>query len=430
MTERLDNTEVLLTRGWFRMANETKCHYDKLMGFFYNNRNKTESDWDSTHLIIVQIFGSLLCTFILLSNAMVVAAVIANKRFHYPFYYLLANLATSDFLAGIAYVYLMFNTGGVSRELTIKLYFLRQGLLDISLSASLANLLVIALERYIAVMSWKVHSNLTKRRVTLLIMLVWAVSLFMGAVPSLGWNCICSLEHCSSLAPIFSRSYLVVWSVSNLMVLLLMVMIYMRIYTHVKRKTSALSPSTSLNRKKMPIKLIKTVMTVLGAFVICWTPGLVILLLDGMDCQWCSILNFKRWLLLLAILNSVINPVIYSYRDKEIWISLKNMMQCTYPIKGRNILRAECQVLKTSLNTGSFQHETVECQDSTEEATHGTLACSVTDSQTYPPVKDLHKPVSDTYTVRTRTLHLGRHSEQSACCPRRRSALLHVLHAS
>ncbi|KPP70933.1 lysophosphatidic acid receptor 3-like [Scleropages formosus] len=346
------------------MANQTGCHYDKLMDFFYDNRNKTGSDWDSTQLIVVQIFGLLLCTFILVSNGMIVAAVIMNKRFHFPFYYLLANLATSDFLAGIAYIYLMFNTGTVSRGLTVKLYFVRQALLDISLSASLANLLVIALERYIAVISWKVHSNLTKRRVSLLIMLVWALALFMGAVPSLGWNCICSLEHCSSLAPIFSRSYLIFWSVSNLVLLLVTVGIYFRIYTHVKRKTTAMSPSATLNRRKTPIKLIKTVMTVLGAFIVCWTPGLVILLLDGIDCQLCHILNLKRWLLLLAILNSVINPVIYSYRDKEMWIVLRNMLRCVSNVKGREILRAEFQVLKPSLNTGSFHQETVESQDS------------------------------------------------------------------
>lgn len=245
------------------------CHYGEPMGFFYN-KSGAEDRWDKTQLILVQVVGSVFCCFILASNAMVIAAVVTNKRFHYPFYYLLANLAASDFLAGIAYVYLMFNTGEVSRTLTVKGYFIRQGLLDVSLSASLSNLLVIALERYISVMNWKVHSNLTKRRVTLLIVLVWAISIFMGAVPSLGWNCICNLSDCSQLAPIFSRSYLIFWSVSNLVVFLVMVAIYIRIYLYVKKKTSMLSPHTSgsINRKRTPIKLIKTVMVVLGKRVV------------------------------------------------------------------------------------------------------------------------------------------------------------------
>ncbi|XP_030583507.1 lysophosphatidic acid receptor 3 [Archocentrus centrarchus] len=333
------------------------CYHHEQMGFFYN-KSGGDDKWDTTQLILVQVVGSLFCCFILVSNAMVIAAVITNKRFHYPFYYLLANLAASDFLAGIAYVYLMFNTGEVSRRLTVSGYFIRQGLLDISLSASLSNLLVIALERYISVMSWKVHSNLTKRRVTLLIVLVWAISILIGAVPSLGWNCICNLETCSKLAPIFSRSYLVFWSVSNLVVFLIMVAIYLRIYAYVKKKTAMLMPHTtgSINRKRTPIKLIKTVMFVLGAFVICWTPGLVVLLMDGLDCQTCSVMILKRWLLLLAVLNSVMNPCIYSYKDEEMWATFKNLLRCIgNGTRRQRSSRANSRPLSSAQDTGNSQ---------------------------------------------------------------------------
>lgn len=312
------------------MSSQNECHYDEQMKFFYNNSNQNSDDWDNTQLILLQCVGYIFSCFILVSNSMIIAAVVTNIRFHYPFYYLLANLAASDFLAGIAYIYLMFNTGHVSKTLTVHRYFIRQGLLDTSLSASLANLLVIALERYISVINMKAHSNLTKRRVTLLIFLVWAISIFMGAMPSLGWNCICSLGECSTLAPIFSRSYLIFWSVFNLVVFLIMVAIYIRIYTYVRRKTFILTPHTSgsIKRNRTPIKLIKTVMVVLGAFVICWTPGLVILLLDGLQCEQCNLLKFKRWLLLLAVVNSVINPIIYSYKDQEMWTTIKNLLRC------------------------------------------------------------------------------------------------------
>ncbi|XP_076009524.1 lysophosphatidic acid receptor 3 [Genypterus blacodes] len=339
------------------MAHQNQCHYGELMGFFYNNSN-VKDGLKETQLIMVQVVGSLFCCFILLSNALVIAAIITNKRFHYPFYYLLANLAASDFLAGIAYVYLMFNTGAASYKLTVKNYFIRQGLLDTSLSASLANLLVIALERYISVLNWKVHSNLTKRRVTLLIVLVWGISIFMGAVPSLGWNCICDLDHCSQLAPIFSRSYLIFWSVSNLVVFLVMVAIYLRIYIYVKRKTAVLSPHTSgsINRKRTPIKLIKTVMAVLGAFVICWTPGLVVLLLDGVHCERCHVTVFKRWLLLLAVLNSVMNPCIYSYKDEEMWATLKNLLRCIgNGTRRQRSSKANARPLSSVHDTGNSQ---------------------------------------------------------------------------
>uniref|UniRef100_H2V6V9 Lysophosphatidic acid receptor 3 n=2 Tax=Takifugu rubripes TaxID=31033 RepID=H2V6V9_TAKRU len=348
------------------------CHYNESMGFFYNNSGANDK-WDQAQLILMQVVGSFFCCFILLSNAMVIAAVITNKRFHYPFYYLLANLAASDFLAGIAYVYLMFNTGEVSRTLTVKGYLFRQGLLDVSLSASLSNLLVIALERYISIMNWKVHSNLTKRRVTLLIVMVWAISIFMGAVPSLGWNCICNLSDCSQLAPVFSRSYLIFWSVSNLVVFLVMVVIYMRIYTYVKRKTSVLMPNTSssINRKRTPIKLIKTVMVVLGAFVFCWTPGLVVLLMDGLNCRTCNVMKLKRWLLLLAVLNSVMNPCIYSYKDEEMWTTFKNLMRCIRSgTRRQRSMKANIRPHSSGQDTGNSQFPSEETKEEEKDNLH------------------------------------------------------------
>ncbi|KAF7202357.1 lysophosphatidic acid receptor 3 [Nothobranchius furzeri] len=338
------------------------CHYNESMGFFYNNSGQKD-EWDKTQLILVQVVGSLFCFFILAANSLVIAAVITNRKFHFPFYYLLSNLAASDFLAGIAYVYLMFNTGNVSRTLSVTHYFVRQGLLDVSLSASLANLLVIALERYISVLNWKVHSNLTKRRVTLLIFAVWTISIIMGAVPSLGWNCICSLDTCSQLAPLFSRSYLVFWSISNLVVFIVMVVVYTRIFLYVKRKTATLSKHTnsSVNRKKTPIKLIKTVMVVIGAFVICWTPGLVVLLMDGVDCRSCEVMKAKRVLLLLAVANSVMNPCIYSYKDEEMWKTIKSLLCC---ICTNRRLKRSLQSTTRSLNSGP---DTGNSQPSSEE---------------------------------------------------------------
>ncbi|XP_026556038.1 lysophosphatidic acid receptor 3 [Pseudonaja textilis] len=310
-----------------------ECHYDKRMDFFYNRSNAdTADEWSGTTLVIVLCFGTFFCFFIFLSNSLVIAAVVKNKKFHYPFYYLLANLAAADFFAGIAYVFLMFNTGPVSRTLSVNRWFLRQGLLDTSLTASLANLLVIAVERHISIVKMRVHSNLTKKRVTFFILLIWAIAIFMGAVPTLGWNCLCDISTCSSLAPIYSRSYLIFWTVSNLGVFFIMVVVYIRIYMYVQRKTNVLSPHTSgsISRRKTPMKLMKTVMAVLGAFIVCWTPGLVVLLLDGLNCTRCEVQNVKRWFLLLALLNSIMNPIIYSYKDDEMSNTMRRMICCSF----------------------------------------------------------------------------------------------------
>lgn len=63
-----------------------------------------------------------------------------------------------------------------------------------------------------------------------------------------------------------------------------------------------------------------------GAFVICWTPGLVILLLDGLSCSKCEVLKYEKYCLVLAECNSLVNPIIYSFRDKDMRTTFKRIL--------------------------------------------------------------------------------------------------------
>ncbi|XP_041063468.1 lysophosphatidic acid receptor 3-like [Carcharodon carcharias] len=307
------------------------CYYNETMLFFYNlNGNKSGSEdniFEKTYYVGLG-FGILCCLFIFLCNAMIIIAVARNRRFHFPFYYLLANLAAADIFASLAYVFLMFHTGHVSRTLTVHQYFLREALLNVSFCASLYSLLVIAVERYFSVMKMRLHSNLSERRVTCLVLAIWGTAIFMAAIPNMGWNCICNISTCSSLAPIYSRSFLIFWALFNLCTFFIIVMMYLRIYIYVRKKTLNLMSHTtgSIKRGKMPMKLIKTIVTVLGAFIFCWTPGLIVVLLDGIRCTSCNVLTVKIWVLLLALTNSLMNPIIYSYKDPEMWHVIKQML--------------------------------------------------------------------------------------------------------
>lgn len=98
-----------------------------------------------------------------------------------------------------------------------------------------------------------------------------------------------------------------------------------------------------------------------GAFVICWTPGLVVLLLDGLNCEKCRVMVFKRWLLLLAVLNSVMNPCIYSYKDEEMWATIKNLIRCV----GNGTRRQRSS--KANSRPHSSGHETGISQPPSEE---------------------------------------------------------------
>ncbi|KAM8973830.1 lysophosphatidic acid receptor 2 [Pelodytes ibericus] len=304
------------------------CFYNKSIEFFYNKSGKDlTTEWRTKDSLVVGL-GLTVCVFVLLTNLLVITAIIINKRFHYPIYYLLGNLAAADLFAGVAYTYLMFHTGPRTASLSIKTWLLRQSLLDTSLTASVANLLAIAVERHQTVFTMQLHSKMSNQRVCILIACIWITALLLGLIPSFGWHCICNIESCSRMAPLYSRSYLIFWAVSNLVAFLIMMMVYMHIFIYVKRKMTRMSQHTSFHPKyrETMINLMKTVFIILSAFVICWTPGQVVLLLDGLGCKSCNVLAVEKYFLLLAEFNSVINPIVYSYRDNEMRATFKRIL--------------------------------------------------------------------------------------------------------
>lgn len=55
-----------------------------------------------------------------------------------------------------------------------------------------------------------------------------------------------------------------------------------------------------------------------GAFVVCWTPGLVTLLLDGLLGKDSHANMYEKFCLVMAECNSLVNPIIYTLRDEEL----------------------------------------------------------------------------------------------------------------
>ncbi|KAJ8347170.1 hypothetical protein SKAU_G00285710 [Synaphobranchus kaupii] len=311
------------------VMDDAQCYYNETVAFFYNNSGKhLATQWNAVSRLVMGL-GITVSIFIMLANLLVMVAIYVNRRFHFPIYYLMANLAAADFFAGLAYFYLMFNTGPNTRRLTVSTWLLRQGLIDTSLTSSVANLLAIAIERHITVFRMQLHTRMSNRRVVVVIVIIWTMSIVMGAIPSVGWNCICNIKACSSMAPIYSHSYLVFWAIFNLVTFVVMVVLYAHIFVYVRQRTMRMSRHSSgprRNRDTM-MSLLKTVVIVLGAFIVCWTPALVLLLLD-VFCPHCNVLDFEKFFLLLAEFNSAMNPIIYSYRDKEMSATFKQILCC------------------------------------------------------------------------------------------------------
>lgn len=305
------------------------CDYSHNVTFFYNSVGKSISVAWTTRDFVVLGLGLTVCLIIILANLMVMVAIFMNRRFHFPIYYLLGNMAAADLFAGIAYANLMLNTGPWTRTLTKEQWYIRGALIDISLTASVANLLAVAVERHQTIITMQLHSKMTKRRVVLLIISIWAVSVIMGLVPSTIWNCECDLDDCSTVAPLYSRRFLIFWAVLNLLTFFIMVAMYARILIYVRCQSTYASQHTSeMWHSQTVVNLMKTISMVLGAFVICWTPGLLTLLLDGLLGKASQANSYEKFCLVIAECNSLVNPIIYSLRDDEMRRTFMSILCC------------------------------------------------------------------------------------------------------
>lgn len=159
----------------------------------------------------------------------------------------------------------MFHTGPWTIKLSIEQWFLRQGLIDTSLTASVLNLLAVAVERHQTIFNMQLHSEMSTRRIFVIIVFIWLLSIILGLIPSMGWHCLCDLKECSTMAPMYSRSYLVFWGILNLLTFSIMVVVYTRIFLYVRHKSKQMSQHTSeVRHRETVVSLMKTVSMILG----------------------------------------------------------------------------------------------------------------------------------------------------------------------
>lgn len=83
----------------------------------------------------------------------------------------------------------------------------------------------------------------------------------------------------------------------------------------------------------MELVITSSVHASAGAFVVCWTPGLVTLLLDGLLGKDSHANTYEKFCLVMAECNSVVNPIIYTLRDKEMRGTFRWILCC---LCGRN----------------------------------------------------------------------------------------------
>ncbi|XP_044514312.1 sphingosine 1-phosphate receptor 2 [Gracilinanus agilis] len=278
----------------------------------YNFTKETLVTPDTSSRQAFSVFIVLVCCAIILENLLVLVAVARNSKFHSAMYLFLGNLAASDLLAGVAFMANTLLSGPRTLQLTPVFWFAREGSAFIALSASVFSLLAIAIERHVAITKVKVYGSDKSFRMLLLIGACWVISVALGGLPILGWNCLGHLDACSTVLPLYAKSYVLFVVTVFTAILLAIVALYVRIYCVVRSSHAEVAVPHTL-------ALLKTVTIVLGVFIVCWLPAFIVLLLDtSCPVRACPILYKAHYFFFFAMFNSLLNPVIYTWRSRDL----------------------------------------------------------------------------------------------------------------
>ncbi|XP_072535667.1 G-protein coupled receptor 6 [Salminus brasiliensis] len=257
-------------------------------------------------------------TVIACENAIVVAIIFYTPTLRTPMFVLIGSLATADLLAGLGLILNFVFQYVVSSE-TISLVTV--GFLVASFTASISSLLAITVDRYLSLYNALTYvSEKTLHYVHLMLVGAWGASLGLGLLPVLGWNCLDDAEACSIVRPL-RRANVTLLAASFFVIFALMLSLYVRICKIVCRHAHQIALQQHFFAASHYVatkKGVSTLAIILGTFGASWLPFAVYCLVG--EREYPAVYTYAT--LLPATYNSMINPIIYAYRNAEIQRSI------------------------------------------------------------------------------------------------------------
>ena len=282
--------------------------------------NDTTLSW----ILIIITYIASLATILL--NTFAIIALNLRKELQKRSAILLTSLAVADLLVGATIMPL---------NATIDVLILRQvsfqhicflitvlcvySIYCISFT-SLYHLTAIAWERYVAIVKWMDYKVIvTRKRVQKLAIIAWLGSVFT-IVPPL-------FMQVAGMDAAIVEYVFFVWTACATVALVAIVYFYVMVYLAIrKRKTSEISQVTALVKAKLESRVAKTTFLLTAAVMLSFFPAMVFSILGQAFPFLHTRLVIRSWELLIKV-NSLVNPLLYCYRDRRFRNALLELLR-------------------------------------------------------------------------------------------------------
>ncbi|XP_060773171.1 alpha-1D adrenergic receptor [Neoarius graeffei] len=332
-------------------------------------------------VVAVGIFLAVFILAAIVGNILVILSVLCNKHLQTVTNFFIVNLAIADLLLSVVVLPFSASLEVFGCWVFGRVFCNIWAAVDVlCCTASILSLCVISIDRYIGVKyCLKYPTIMTERKAGVILVLVWVSSVVISVGPLLGWKepppsdeSICSITEEPGYA-LFSSLF------SFYLPLMVILVMYFRVYIVARRTTKSLEAGVKRERNKsmevvlrihcrsspedagagsktknhplrssLSVRLMKfsrekkaakTLAIVVGMFIVCWLPFFFVLPLGSFfPALKPSDVVFKV-IFWLGYFNSCINPVIYPCSSKEFQRAFTRLLHCQCHHRRRSLRR-------------------------------------------------------------------------------------------
>ncbi|KAF3687683.1 Alpha-1D adrenergic receptor Alpha-1A adrenergic receptor Alpha-1D adrenoreceptor [Channa argus] len=346
-----------------------------------------------SQVVGVGVFLSVFILVAIVGNILVILSVVCNKQLQTVTNFFIVNLAMADLLLSIIVLPFSASLEVLGCWVFGRLFCNIWAAVDVlCCTASILSLCIISVDRYIGVKyCLKYPSIMTEKRAVAILILVWLSSTVISVGPLLGWKepppvdeSICRITEEPGYA-LFSSLF------SFYLPLMVILIMYFRVYVVARRTTKNLEagvkrernksmevvlrihcrsvledarPSSSKASKNHPFrsslsvrlmkfsrekKAAKTLAIVVGMFILCWLPFFFILPMGSFFPALKPSENVFKVVFWLGYFNSCINPMIYPCSSKEFQRAFTRLLRCQCRQRRRVLRRFYDQRWRTAV---------------------------------------------------------------------------------